>query len=420
MEVDWVQYQLTGYARDSQRILQRLQSDDGSGFLADRALELLYTYLTVPSDVPNRHQADENIARLAQILFVYIQAHGFWEDICILWPKLQPIAKSFPDPTIYVQLVKQLAIVKNDRGEVKEAQALYEELINAASFSQLSPEQRADVLHQAGVCYYRQGNYTRARKLLLQCLTLHDPPSDFLSSVKNPKQKSSAFVLRASTAAPPVWESKAYSFNQLGNIALFQGDFKEAQRNYDESFNILITHGEAENLACVAYQTLGSLFVIQRRFDEAIPLLKKNLVIRQQRKEAGSSAHAAVYLAAAYLGQQQFIEAESLLNEAMVTSSRLQNCRNIALCHLYFGYLAQRQGNHHAALIQWRQAQATADAIPAPGIELQVLAALLTELLQTGGVHELGRVLLRLCFNLRQQGLGPVAAGRLLFHYLRW
>jgi tetratricopeptide (TPR) repeat protein len=420
MEIDWVQRQVAGYARDSQRILQCFQEGDSKDYLANPALELLHTYLAIPSDVPDRDQADENIARLAQILYIYVQAHGHWKDICVLWPKLQSITKSFSDPTIYAELVKQLAVVKNDRGEVREAQALYEELMDAASFSSLPPEQRADLYHKAAVCYYTQGNYARARALLLQCLTLHDPPDDFVDSVKNSRQRNSAAFLRTHTATPPMWESKAYSFNELGNIALGQGNFKAAQQSYDKCLHILVQHGEAENLACVAYQALGSLYVIQRRFNDALPLLKKNLYIRQQRKEAGGSAYAAIYLAAAYIGLQQFIEAESFLNEAMETSSTLQNRPNIAFCHLYFGYLAQRRGSRQAALRHWRQAQATASTIPAPGIELQVLAPLLTELLLSRCVRELRIVLMRLGVCFWQQRLSPVAAVRLLIHYLRW
>jgi hypothetical protein len=102
----------------------------------------------------------------------------------------------------------------------------------------------------------------------------------------------------------------------------------------------------------------------------------------------------------------------------MITCRDLQNQRGIALCHLYFGYLEHQRHNLPLALAQWQQAQVVAYEIPTPAIELQALAALIIQLLRRGHLRQLKAVLTRLGANLRQQGLGPVATGRLLFLYL--
>lgn len=421
MEVDWIQHQFEGYARDSRLILRRLQCTGEHGLLAKQALELLRTYLAIPPEITRHPQVDQQLVELAQILYIYIQTYGFGHDICLLWPQLRRIAKALPDPTSYVQITKQLAVVKNDRGEVTEAQALYEELIQTPGFGQWLPDQQADVLHQAAVCFYRQGNYLQAQRLAAACIDLPDAWDDRTDFPERQATPKSTYALRVHVATPPVWESQAYAHHQLGNLALVQGNFAKAWCSYEQSLNLFIKHGEEDNLACVAYQSLGYLLVIRRRFADAVPLLEKNLSIRKHRGEKGGGAFAAIYLATAYLGLGRSTEAETLLNDAMAVCSDLQDWRGMALCHLYFGYLEHRyQHNRSAALAQWQQAQVVASSIPVPAIELQALAVLMTQFLSRGHLRQLKVVLIRLYANLRQQGLGPVAAGRLLFHYLCW
>jgi len=421
MEVNWEQHQLEGYMRDSQRILRRLQSGNENRFLAERALDLLRTYVNIPADLPNRSEADENIAKLAEILYVYIQTYGYWETICLLWPKIQCIARSLPDPSIYAQLVKQRAIVKNDRGEVHQSQVLYDELLNPLNLTRLSPEQQADIFHQAGVCAYQQGHYAQAWQMFIACLAVQDATENCPEVATQSQRHQQGYALRVQTAAPPIWESHAYALNQLGNIAFyFRGNFKAAQQYYEASLQIFRAHNEVNNLACVVYQSLGSLYVVQGRFATAVTLLEKNFEIRQHRGEKSGSAHAAIYLAAAYLGQQRLDEAEVLLSNAMKTCHELQNQRYQALCHLYWGYLYRKRGDYPSAIAQWQQAETIVNSIPVPAIDLQVLAALATGLFHIGHFGELMTIVLRLYANTRQQSLGPLAAGRLLFHYLCW
>ncbi len=418
MEVDWAQRQLASYAFDGQQIFQRLVKGEANQVVVERALDLLRTYLSIPAYVQSLQLVDETMVRLAWALHIDVHPRGYWDEICLLWPHIQLVAKRLPDPAHYAEVTRHLAITKNDRGEGEAAQQLYEDLLASPHFEQITLDQQADILHQLGVCYIDQGKYVCAQQVLTRCLTLAEPPSD-ASNIRDSAADLQCRISHARCAAALVWESKAYAHNQLGNMALSHGDFATARRHYTESLRLFTGHGEAHNLACVAYQALGRLLVIQAKYAEATSLLEKNLIIRRRRSEKKGSAYAAAYLADAYLRAGRLTAAEPLLNEALAACGDLHDRRGITLCHLYFGYLEQARGHRQAALDQWQQAKELAVAVPVLSVELQVLTALWVGLLRAGRLHEWWFTMIHLYRNIRQQELGTLAAWRLLKQYLR-
>ena len=121
---------------------------------------------------------------------------------------------------------------------------------------------------------------------------------------------------------------------------------KKARRNYEESLTIFEDNDESDGLACIAYQSLGRLLVLQRQFTEAIPFLERGLAIRRGWHEQEGTATNAVYLALACLGCDRLDEVEPLLNEALHTCKDLNYLRGIALCHFAFGLLEAKRGDH--------------------------------------------------------------------------
>jgi len=284
VEIDWAQRQFDGYVSDGQRTFRNLVKGDASPFVVERALDLLRTYLNIPVYVHPPQKADETIVRLTWALHTGVHIRGYWDEICILWPKIQVIARSLPDPAHYAEVTRHLAITKNDRGEGKAAQQLYEELLASTHFEQITHDQQADILHQLGVCYVDQGAYACAQQVLTRCLAVVEVASD-ASNMRDNAADIECRISKARCAAALVWESKAYAHNQLGHIAVWQGEFTAAGRHYTESLRLFTEHGETHNLACVAYQALGHLLVMQGNYAEAKPLLEKNLVIRRRRAE---------------------------------------------------------------------------------------------------------------------------------------
>ncbi len=323
-------------------------------------------------------------------------AQGFWMEICLLWPTICELAKRGGNFRLEMEMVHQLAIVKHNRGEVRAAQALYESILHAPPFNDLCPNQRASYLHQAAICYLFQGQYTQAESLLQQALRLRG-------------NSTAAFDI-----LPPLWAIQAYSLKQLGNIAAFRGNFTRANRYFEQSLALFQEHGEAENLACVAYESLGHIRMLYQDYDEAIYLLEKELAIRRRRQEELAAAEAAIDLAAAYIGQGRLSAAERLLTDGLSTCRKLHSLREVAKGHLHFGYLEARRGNHIAAVEQWRQGLEQLKTLPTPALEFKLLTALLVQFCQQRRLGALLTTVRRLRANVRAQRLGPLAVWRLL------
>lgn len=387
MEIDWVRHQLDRYSSDGERALRRLMDNEVSDFFLDRSFNLLTTYLSIPRHIQINNRLDELMTRLAQTIYAHVQPRGYWDEISFWWPKVAMIAKQLPDAAVAAEIIKQLATVKNEQGEVREAQHLYEQLTNSPDFSLLSSFKQANILHQIGVCYLRQGNYTKAKEALTRCLTISNEHNHL--------------------------ELKAHALNQLGNMAMFRGDLNRARRYYEKSLATFEADGESDNLACVAYQSLGRLFVLQRNFSEAIPFLERGLAIRRRRQEQEGIADNAIHLAIAYLECGRLYDGESLLNEALQACRKLSDRRCIALCYWAFGRFEVKRGDNNAAITQWQQALDVLSTVPMPPIELPVLAVLLPQLLRAGRIRECLIALARLLSSLRQQELGPIAIWRL-------
>lgn len=372
--------------------MQQLATPKPDEDLLLRALALLRTYLEIPRLEGVTFAGDEVMVQLANTLYQQIQVRGHWETILHLWPTLWLIASSLADPEASTHVIEALAIVKSNRGETKEALRLYEQLAATSTFEMLPVERQGSILHQMGVCYAVLPNYIKAKKVLNRCLALEDTPKIFCY--------------------------KGCAWNILGNLALFQGDFAEAQRCYEESLTALKAGEDADYRVCVAYQSLGRLLIIRGEPAKAIQLLEQGLVIRSRAKEIAGAAHAAAYLALAYvLADQRLAEAERLLNEALRTCRTLDNLEGLALCHLCFGHLESKRGNSEATIEQWQQALDVLKGNPIPGLELWVLAPLLVYRLRSGRYREFGYTCIRLVQNLHRQQMGPVAIWRLAYHY---
>jgi len=195
---------------------------------------------------------------------------------------------------------------------------------------------------------------------------------------------------------------------------LFTGDWKKAHSCYQQSLDAFEADGESDNLACVAYQSLGRLFVLQRQFSQAIPLLERGIAIRRHRQEQKGIAENAIHLATAYLECNKLREAEALLNEAMQICREIDDRMSMALCHSMFGSLEAKMGNMEGAIVQWQQALDLLRAAPMPSIELQILAMLLPQLLRTGRIRELLLASGRALSAFYRQKLSPLAIVRLI------
>lgn len=415
MEINWVQYQLDAYAANAKQVVEWLQNDALESDSIELALGLTATYLDIASKAKSGPDVSEVVIVLAVSLYRHIQPAGRWNTIAVLWPRLVEITQMLPCPELHAETVMQLAITKNNQGAVQEAQQLYERLIHSAIFYGLPVHQQVNVWHHLGVCYLRQGFYSQAKVAFQRCLKDAD---DQPAIAQYTEGRLHVEGVNRGVPAPSLWEIQAYALNQLGNIALFHGDFTQAHQYYQDSLALFNAHGEKDNLACVSYQSLGRLYVFQRKFALAIPVLQKGLAIRRRRHELEGTASNAVHLATAYLECDRLREAEPLLNEALRIYKELNDRQGVALCHLAFGRYALKQRQRREAVVHWQQSLDILATFQMPAIELQVLVLLLPQLLYLGHLREAQRYLIRFLDTLCKHNLNPIILCRLAFAFV--
>ncbi|MEZ4683455.1 MAG: hypothetical protein R2932_55530 [Caldilineaceae bacterium] len=334
---------------------------------------------------------------------------GRWHELLTLWPQVIQMAEHLPNPTSYIELVKNLATLKDRQGDGEDANQLYQRLLHATQFPQLPLVLRADLLHQVGTTLVWQGQLKRAGVLLHQVLALTEQHFD-----GSERPKTDQFGVRSSLQMTPLWESRAYALSQLGNIAMFHGRFIQAEQLYMACWNTLNQHGEAENLACVAHQALGRLWLHWRQPKRAIPILEKGIVIRRRRHHNEGVAINAIYLAAALMDCRELDHAEPLLNEALPIVRTVENRRDCGLCHLYLGQLELLRGRQQVAIEQWQQALSYLQTVHTPLIEQRVFIVYCPWLLTIGAFSLWHAVLKQLNNSSRQQGLLASDLGRLI------
>ncbi len=424
---DWDVHQRIAYANDAARALQRFVAGERDIDFFERVLDLLRTYLEAPPALvstnpvregavnPTVNAGDSEIINLAKAIHHHLGNLGYWHQIVTLWPRLVEMAANLPDPLAHAELVKQLATILDGQGESERAMLLYAKAIDSPNFSSLPATLQGDLLNQAATTYLWDGHLYQAQKLLIRHVVLadqHPSPGDHRNVVDQRK-------VRSNHEPTPMWESKAYTLSQLGNVAMFQGDFVEAERRFQACYAIFIEYGEEDNLACVAYQALGRLYLHWGRSLEAIPILEKGIAIRRHRVEQTGTAINSVYLAGAYLQLGEATLAESLLDTALTITRELGNRRDTGLCHLYFGQLERLRGQHDQVLVQWQQALNLLETVPTPLVEQRVWIQSLPWLIRHGHCLMLQAVFNQLFKSARHQKLSPMALARLTRHALR-
>jgi Tfp pilus assembly protein PilF len=412
MEVRWRQRQWAGYARDAQAALARASVAQQDPTFCKAVLDLLRTYVESPRPEEMPAAVDEAIARLAIGMYHRLHFMGHWQQMAYLWRHLAAFARQLPDATFFAELIKQQALIVSSLGRTQESQRLYQTLVQDAAFARLPIRMQADMLVNVGTSALWTGDLRRAERLLHQTLALTEPDT---STARQPFDSNS--VLNIATFAAQLWESRAYAFNQLGCLAMFRGQFDQAERYYRSCLAIFLQQGEAENLACVAYQALGRLWLYAGRTAEAIPILEQGLAIRRRWLEQEGIATNEVYLGAAYLATGNLRRAEASLQEALRVAQTVQSATIQILAHLYFGQLALCRLQPAATAIHWQQALALLRTTDLPLIEQRVLLGYLPWLWR----HQwrlAWQATRQLAYSAWRQRLGPQVLWRLT-HYAR-
>lgn len=399
----WQQAYLAAYQVEAERALQRFIDGERDQRFLWQVLQLVQTFCSLAT---SEHQVEGSavaIARLAGATCAHISGHGYWSEIAALWPKLIAALPRRRAPALYVELVKQLALLHSVQGDSQEAGDLYTQLVRDPLFADVPHGLQVDVLHQFGTLLVWRGNLNEAEMLLHQVLSLAISTPD--SSAQ--RNEVDQFGVRATFIETPTWESEAYALNQLGNIAMFRGAFTRAEQLYNRCWNVLKNHGEEENLACVAHQALGRLFTHWRRPQTAVAILEQGLTIRRRRQAQEGTAINLMYLAAAHLQLHEVTQAECLLTEALPLLKRIGDRRDIGLCHMYLGELERQRKARATCVDHWRQALIYLKTVHTPLIEQHLFLRLGLWLLIAGEFHLFHQIMHQLSRSIQEQKLTP-------------
>lgn len=410
MEIDWRQRQWQGYLREAEAARQRLAAGERSPVFLRRVVQLLYTYFHSPRAEGAAQAVAGPLVQLAFTAHAYVHYLGEWQMMGAVFRKAAETLKGSPQRLDYADVVKLLAITLANQGQYAEALALYDEIVSRDDFACLPVTAQADLLVNAGTYHVWHGDLRRACILLQRVVTIcadldHHP-------VYHTRADSNGIYSSALVA--PLWEIQAYAFNQLGCLALFAGQFKEAECFYRQCHDLLVTHDGRDNLACVAYQALGRLWLYQGRYAEAVSILVQGLVTRRRWQDKSNIALNAIYLAGAQTELGDFVTAEALLSEALAVTCALDTTETTALCHLYFGQLELMRGNDPAVSIHWRQALALLRPLQTPLVELRVLLIYLPWLLRKREWRLCAAISRQLYHSIRRQRLGLRSLWRLV------
>ncbi len=410
MEIDWQQKYLEAYHIEAKRALKRFVDGERDSDFLLRALELIHTYCQIPRSSTYPLSADQAIVQLAQAIQIPLTDRSRWHELLTLWPQVIQLAEQLPTPMMYAELVKHFATIKDRRGDGIEADQLYQSLLLSKQFLRLPLEFQIDVMQQAGTTLVWQGKLREAQLLLDQVLKRTEQHIDG----QDHRAQVDQFGVRSSLDVTPLWESRAYALNQIGNIYMFQGKFLGAEKFYRACWDTLNQHGETENLACVAHQALGRLWLHWQQPKRAIPLLEQGIAIRRRRHHNEGVAINAIYLAAALMDCCELDHAESLLTEALPIVRAIEDRRDCGLCHLYLGQLELLRGRKQAVIEQWQLALSYLQTVHTPLIEQRIFIHYCPWLVSIGAISMLQSVIEQLYRSLTQQGLQSSDIGRLI------
>ncbi len=407
----WRARLLEHYARDARQAMKSVRVGSIEPALLERIIELLRTYTEVPGVAERPQVADLPMLQLAHLVAGYIVDLGYWQQMNALWPKLSEVAEFTPDVDLHIQIVKYWAIVQG-RQQGAHGLAFYEQLIQHPRFIAASSELQADTLcHYATVLLW-SGQRQKAAPLLARCVavTEQDAPTPSSDATEAP------LLDRRGTEVPAyLWELRAYALNQSGVMHMFCGRFKLAHRYFDDVLQIFVTHGQEENLACVAHQSTGRLLLYEGHYRAALATLQKGLVIRRRRQEDEGVAVNSIYVAAAHIALNELTAAEPLLSSALTRCRSVDNLHDWALCHLYLGELALLRNQDELLQEHWLALCHIATQTVLHFVEVRLLLRRLPRLLCRGHFALAGRLAKLVWQAVRHDQLAPLALCRFLW-----
>ena len=290
---------------------------------------------------------------------------------------------------------------------------------HAAGLDGIDRKVHSTALHGAGVLALRQGEYTGARVLLGESLSLYRQLGDrhSMADLLNHLGTAACSQTDYGTAQAFFGESLAlyrqlgnqraiaHSLANLGITADYQGDYTSAHELYTESLTLRRQLGDQKgiadsltNLGAMAsdqgdyasarvyceeslaiYRQLGEVYTIaivlnnlgelacsQRDYDAAHGLYEESLTLRRQLGDRHGIAYSLVNLGAVALDRADYAAADPLLKESLTLFQSVGDPRGVAYALEEIARLGQGQSRSHRAAQTFGAADALRQASGSP------------------------------------------------------
>jgi tetratricopeptide (TPR) repeat protein len=258
-----------------------------------------------------------SVTRLMDGIDGLLRIHGYWDEA--IWRGKQALesAQNLRYEAAVARFAHNTAITFQHRGELEEAQRLYNESLEIKK--RLGNQSGiASTLHELGRLAQAQGDLKEARRLYNESLEIN-------------KRLDNQSVI-------------ASTLHELGRLAQAQGDLKEARRLYNESLEINKRLGNQSDIAITLHE-LGRLAQAQGDLEEAQWLYNESLEINERLGNQSVIASTLHELGRLAQTRGDMEEARRLYSESLEIDKRLGNQRGIASTLHELGRLAQAQGD---------------------------------------------------------------------------
>jgi predicted ATPase/DNA-binding CsgD family transcriptional regulator len=351
------------------------------GFLAGRLAALLgeaqvVALSAIADELPNIRaawqwavaEADTAlIARASQPLLIYYHLRGpYAEGIAALGAAaacLRALPAHPQRDAVLAELLVDLAWLHIRLGQVAQAQAALDE-----SLALLGPEAPAppgmatDPQIARTVLALISGDYARARELGLLALRraeqqghVNNLPHAFfvLADAALSQGDLQAALQYAEQAYSAVLVARdrwylAYVHGMLGNIAVYDGAFDEAQRHFQVGYSIREEFGDPEGMA-VALSNLGDVALLQGQADEARARFERAQAIYGRIGDRGGLSRALDGLGACAAAAGDYAGSARLFAEALALAAAIPFVRAILTTTLNVAALFKRLGQQARA-----------------------------------------------------------------------
>ncbi len=299
--------------------------------------------------------------------------------------------------------LNSMAVLLSNRGRLREARGIYEELLNRAK-EENSAWGKQMVLNNLGEVQMREGKLTEAlaseqealgiaRQIglkagagdeLLDIAEIFELQGDLSAAEANNSEALAIFEGITST------EGRAVAHTGLGNVARFRGNLVAAREHYQQAIKLLSTRDESSELATTRLG-LARLDRDEGRASEAVALTISAADEFHRLNRAADEARARAFLATMYAGAGDLVSAKEQMvksTELIRGSESVINALEVGLAEARVSAVTAGSSNSNELMARARQLHALSVRAKEAGLfSLQLQAELASIEAQLHGGH---------------------------------